>query len=368
MLISEKKPIAFPQLIELAVRGLERMFDRERCLFVHSLRRSRGELRAEGLSPRYTLMTLLGLRCLEQEGGRSPVEIAPALRRLVEDVSWITGAGDLGLLLWAVARIAPTRFAEVAERVDAAGALVRYKDARQGHTMELAWYLTGLSYGLQGDAGISGRAGNAFSEKAAEAFRFLIANQGTRGIFGHLAAGKSVAGRLRGRIGSFADQVYPIYALVQFSKAVGQSEALARALDCARTICEHQGPNGEWWWHYDSATGKVAETYPVYSVHQDGMAPMALLALADAAGEDFAGPVGRGLEWIGGRNDLAFDMRSEADGVIWRNFYLPRTERLLQQLLGAGGEVDRGSIGKLRVNFECRPYELGWALYALCGR
>src|SRR6202012_5256035 len=139
------------------------------------------------------------------------------------------------------------------------------------------------------------------------------------GIFGHLAARQSLAATLRGKIGSFADQVYPIYALAQFAKINYRREPLARALDCARTIGEHQGPNGEWWWHYDSASGKLAETYPVYSVHQHGMAPLSLLALAEVSGEDFSAPIRPGLDWIAGNNDLHFDLRSPADGVVWRN-------------------------------------------------
>ena len=36
-------------------------------------------------------------------------------------------------------------------------------------------------------------------------------------------------------------------------------------------------PHGQWWWHYDVRDGSVVERYPVYSVHQHAMAPMALL-------------------------------------------------------------------------------------------
>ena len=60
-------------------------------------------------------------------------------------------------------------------------------------------------------------------------------------------------------------------------------------------ICELQGPDGQWWWHYDTRTGKVVEGYPVYSVHQDSMAPMALLDLEDAGGPQHSEAITRGL-------------------------------------------------------------------------
>ena len=252
-------------------------------------------------------------------------------------------------------------------------ALTRYPDAARGCTMELAWYLTGLTCGLQA-AEQNAATQNAttedarLEEQARQTVLRLIENQGTSGIFGHQARGKSLAGALRGKIGSFADQVYPIYALSRFVRLTGDQQLLQRALQCARTICQRQGPNGEWWWHYDASSGEVTETYPVYSVHQDGMAPMALFALQEAAGEDFTGPIGNGLEWIAGQNDLQLDMRDPAESVIWRNLELPRTERLLRHLAGSDNGAWRAPVERLRVNFECRPYELGWALYALAGR
>ena len=83
-----------------------------------------------------------------------------------------------------------------------------------------------------------------------------------------------MVGILRGGVGSFADQVYPIYGISKFSQALGDEKALERALDCGLNICEAQGPLGQWWWHYDSSTGEVVGKYPVFSVHQHAMGPM----------------------------------------------------------------------------------------------
>ena len=51
--------------------------------------------------------------------------------------------------------------------------------------------------------------------------------------------------------------------------------------------------------------GRIVEPYEVYSVHQHGMAPMGLLALAEATGDQrYVAAADRGLRWIYGRNEL----------------------------------------------------------------
>src|SRR5262249_36059941 len=152
--------------------------------------------------------------------------------------------------------------------IDIHNALNRYQDARQGRTTELAWFLTGLSY----SALAAKKYATGFKELAEKTYKILLENYCGRGVFGHQRAG-SLSGMLRGRLGSFADQVYPIYALTTYTQAYGKDEAMKVSLETARTICSHQGNLGQWWWHYHSSTGRVVGRYPVYSVHQDGMAP-----------------------------------------------------------------------------------------------
>jgi hypothetical protein len=104
-------------------------------------------------------------------------------------------------------------------------------------------------------------------------------------------------------VGCFADQVYPIQALARLSSARFSSNldpkwALSAAEACAERISECQGDAGQWWWHYDIRTGKVLEGYPVYSVHQHAMAPMALLELYAAGVQIDSTYPSRGLQWL----------------------------------------------------------------------
>jgi len=167
-------------------------------------------------------------------------------------------------------------------------------------------------------------------------------------------------------VGSFADQVYPIFAIAHFGQVFGMKETLQNSFRCANAICRLQGPLGQWWWHYDSMTGRVVERYPVYSVHQHAMAPMALFAAQDACGADFREQIYKGLGWIGGANELQQDLEDKSASVIWRCISPQTSTSLFGRVSVLMGE--ERTTETLRILHECRPYELGWLLYAFGGR
>jgi hypothetical protein len=169
-------------------------------------------------------------------------------------------------------------------------ALERYEGAHERNTMELSWFLTGLSY-----AGISNLANQTCD--------LLKSNQGPQGFFGHSASTGTVAGRFRGSVGSFADQVYPIYAFSSYFIACRQEAALNSALKCAKATCNVQGALGQWWWHYDAKSGRVVQHYPVYSVHQHAMGPMALFKAMRAGQADFTEPLMKGSDGFTARTN-----------------------------------------------------------------
>jgi hypothetical protein len=350
------------ELNRMAAQGLVPMFVAEKQLFCYRVIHTSQGLVSEGLSHRYTIMTLLGLRELELTGARTPFDVNAIYGSFVQDMSWIQGAGDLGLMIWLTAAFAPDQMDGLFRRCDLGTALHRYVDAREARTMELAWFLAGLSH-----------AALACPEKlsdlrnlADKTYHRLKKNQGKSGFFGHLGTTKSAAGFLRGRIGSFADQIYPIYAMSKFAVAFQMEAASSAALNCAKAICEAQGEFGQWWWLYNSQSGRVSSKYPVYSVHQQGMAPMGLIAAEEATGHSFQEPIYKGLRWIYGANELGEDIRDMSQNLIWRCIYP-------QQKYGKYLNVARSMVGmssgtpstaELRILYEDRPYELGWLLYA----
>jgi len=365
-IVSKSENPTIRRLLRLATAGLGTMFDERSRLFCFKLKEATNGLIQEGQSARYSVITLLGLHRLEESGGRSPIVLMPVLEGLARKTEWVDNVGDLGLLVWLCAQVAPEQLHCIDDRLGLKNALQQYPDAQRGQTMELAWFLTGLCYW----AAACPKEQAGLKRLAVEVYERLRNNQGKQGIFGHAARTGSLAGRTRGWIGSFADQVYPIYAMVQFAKVYGNREAEARALECGRAICEAQGDKGQWWWHYDSSTGHVIDGYPVFSVHQHAMAPMTLFALGDLAGEDFGPWIYGGLKWINGDNELQFNMENARGHLVWRCIHRSSTrlKRYLNAALSRGSGTATESGEALRVLFECRPYELGWLLYAFAGR
>jgi len=351
------------ELISLATRGLVAMFDEGSQLFCHRLLRTdRGTLR-EGLSPRYTIMTLLGLRELERAGMDSPFDTRELYASFLRDTNWIQGVGDLGLLIWLTATFDPDRLEGLFATFDCETALDRYPDAQKALTTELAWFLAGLAHAAE----TSPKLVRTLTDLSVETYQRMEQNQDEYGLFGHMNTKSSLTGRLRGRIGSFSDQIYPIYAMSKFAKVFQVEDPLGSVLECATAICSAQGESGQWWWLYDARTGRTSSRYPVYSVHQHGMAPMGLLAVEEATGQSFRQFIYKGLWWIYGRNELGVDMRDAEESLIWRCIRSKRSPSKYWEVTLSVVRTPRedAEVGPLRILYEQRPYEFGWLLFAL---
>src|SRR5579864_3707588 len=131
-------------LLPMAIRGIESMYDSERGLFCHRLRKTPAGLKREGISQRYTIMTLLGLLRARPEELRCSVDIEDTINRLFADTAWIDNVGDLGLLLWLCASVSRERLRQFHQHFELAEAVKRFPDGRRRFTMELSWFLTGL--------------------------------------------------------------------------------------------------------------------------------------------------------------------------------------------------------------------------------
>jgi hypothetical protein len=315
--IETSSPVS--SLLPLAVRGLASMYDERRRLFCYRLKKTGSGVALEGISYRYTMMSLLGLIRARSAGLPCPIDVEASVEQLLRDTSWVDNIGDLGLLLWLCSDSSEKHLTQVHRKFDLVGALDSYPDARRRLTMELSWFLTGLVHALKKDTD------GELRPVADQTLRLVRANQGDHGLFGHMAKWHSVAGMVRGQIGSFADQVYPILGLAYFAHFLADEQVKAKAFQCAKAICARQGSLGQWWWHYNSVTGKVVERYPVYSVHQHAMGPMALIALEELFGEDFRAPINAGLKWINGANELGEDLEETQAAVIWRCIQFSRT-------------------------------------------
>lgn len=347
-------------LIDLAFNGLSKMFDSQSHLFRFKAIKDGASLRHEGSFLRYTLISLLGLYRYEKRYGKNFLDVGAEVEFHGNHIASFTSGGDIGYLLWLTALCRPEKIESMVDKCRWETLKTNFPDLRQNRTMELSWLLTGYSYCALGDPKSRQKA----ADDAHLVYALLKSNYGGKGIFRHQAA-RSPWSWLNSLMGSFADQVYPIYALTKYSQAFDKKEVLTIALECADTICKLQGPLGQWWWHYDPSRGTVAGRYPVYSVHQEGMAPFPLFALSQATERDYSHYIYKGLEWIRGNNELQYTMIDFERNVVWRNIHLKTMYRRIEEMFNLIGISNlKMKNSNLVALHECWSYELGWLLYA----
>ena len=351
-------------LIKLAQHGLSQMHLNNGKAFVQTsrgIRTAQGSvLRGEGDNLRYAAMAALGLACLPEENqravlnGRTAFELAAATAKRARTHQ---DNGAVALAAWAAAEVAGTFERELFDQLSQA-----LFSGDPVATVDTSWMITA--------AIAAGDRGATDGVRAGAASR-LAAAQGGGGLYPHMLPAKA-SGRFRAHIGSFADQVYPLQAFARLSGATGSLEALNAANKTASTICDLQGAAGQWWWHYDSRNGGVVERFPVYSVHQHAMAPMVLFDLVDAGGDDHSGAIALGLDWLRTHPEVMDELLSPAHGVVWRKVGRREPRKAVRSISAVSTSLrpdlrlpglDR-AFPPNRIDYECRPYELGWLLYA----
>lgn len=341
----------------VSARSLARMYLPAEQIFVFRLRRTARGIIAEGRSPRYTAITLIGLANETEPYQRSVLGdhgTHAVCDRLNRDVGQATNLGDVALSAWAA------RAVGYPDRTNFWKRLVELKPGERAYpVVELSWALDAACIDPNSDkTGLAERLAQRLLESFSRRSRVFPHVVGTTGTRSHVSC--------------FADMVYPIHALSRYAKLSGDTKALDAATLCAEKICEAQGPAGQWWWHYDSRTGDVVEGYPVYAIHQDAMAPMALFALRDAGGPDFSAAIRKGLDWLLYSPEIRGSLIDKEADLIWRKV-ARREPRKLTRYLQAGSSMIHPSLRlpgldflfpPVSVDYEDRPYHLGWLLYA----
>lgn len=354
------------ELVELAVRGLERMRLPSSGVFPHTLRGISGpdgpRTVLEGTDLLYDAIVVLGAH-------RLPADVQvrvlgkPAPRFAEDLVSAALSSDDLGgvaLTAWALAEVAGTVSDDLFGRLAAALA----EPFAPLLTVDVAWMLTAAV--AAGD----GRHDRPADTVRAAARDWLLASQGDSGLFARSTYGGTP--KWRAHVGCFADQVYPAQALARLHGVRGDADAMAAAERCATAFCLLQGAYGQWWWHYDFRTGTVVEPFPVYSVHQHAMAPMVLFELADAGGSDHTAEIGLGLDWLRTHPEVFDELVDHRHDVVWRKVGRREPSKLARGVGAVATWVRAGTtlsgldrlLPPVVVDRECRPYELGWLLYA----
>ncbi|WP_436531139.1 hypothetical protein [Actinoplanes sp. HUAS TT8] len=317
-----------------------------------------------GTSLRYAAIVALGVAWLPvadqpaQLGGHS---LESFIGLLIDRQAASTNLGDVALIAWAAAQAGHPRLTEAVDRL-------RDFDRRTAaeYVVECAWVVSALA---------AARPLLDVEEHLAAARQRLLGSivPGSP-VFPHVT-GAGLVKPYRAHVACFADQVYPIQALARLHHSGDDPAALAAARATAEQICRLQGPDGQWWWHYDARTGEVIEGYPVYSVHQHAMGPMALLDLTEAGGPDFGEPIRKGLRWMTDPAELGPDGETlllHDAGLTVRKVFRGDPKKIVRGVHTATTRVRPGLrlpiINRIyrpaALDRECRPYEFGWLYFA----
>ena len=359
----------------LAIRSLRQMYLPEEHLFAFRLQKNGDGEVPEGVSQRYTATVLIGLAgedadVVKEVLGKHKLE--DVCTGLLERVDQTDDMGEVALTTWAAKLLGHPKASKAAK------ALRAMEPGRRPYcTVELAWALTALVV-CGGDA-----TDMAEAEAASEAL--LSAFNEESGLFRRWPAGRVVPKlpafvngfgdrlpALRTHVSCFADFVYPVQALSYYHLATGNARAADVASQCAQRMCQLQGSDGQWWWHFDIRTGRVIEGYPVYSVHQDSMAPMALQAVGKACGQDYSEAIEKGLRWLAHPSEKTKSLIDLERKLIWRKVARRGPGKLVRGLQATASSLHRNLrtpgvnvlFPPVSVDYETRPYHMGWILYA----
>jgi hypothetical protein len=354
------------RMLDISCKGLPFMYRPEEKLFAFTRKRfNNAAPELAGTSLRYSAIVVLGSMYVDESGQRAILDGQSAREfcaRLVDRLAVVNNLGDVALTTWAAADLGLPQLQQALARLR-----TLLTEQRECYTVELAWSLTALV--------AARKQAETRNEAAQVCDRLLQPFSLKSGIFPHYTRPEALPW-YRSHVGCFADQVYPIQALARHYAAFEDRRSLDAASRCAEQICRLQGKGGQWWWHYNALTGEVIEGYPVYSVHQDAMGPMALLDLADAGGPDFADAIRLGVSWMGLAPEINRSLIDDELTLIWRKVARQEPGKLSRALRACASRVHpslrlswlNAIFPAKAVDYESRPYHLAWILHAWLGR
>jgi hypothetical protein len=321
----------------------------------------------EGYSIRYAAISQIGIGAWLKSHRDDKASLPNLWTRIIDNYHKITHCGDFALALWAAA----VGNAEHCELFAKALSNNWQSQKNLCNVVELGWIVQSCTAALAEHTELEPYLRPVLNEAIP---RLVLLYQPQQRLFRrHNRTGLKEI--ISSRIASFADQVYPILALANYGRLFADKQSIEIAGNVAEQICRLQGPLGQWWWHYDTGSGEVSEEYPVFSVHQDSMAPMAIMASDKATGENHLGEIERGIRWLLGNNELHTNLLLDEAGIIWRDIEKREPAKLSRSIRALFCVSGLHSLNKLvgkcfigfRINYECRPYHLGWILYAWAG-
>jgi hypothetical protein len=353
-------------LAALARSRLPSMVDPETGLYVHKAVWSGDNLQLVRTNDLYSAITAVGLASDDPAGPWSPSLQSTADTLVSRAWTKSLDTAAVATTVWLLVLLRDQRAGDLLDL------LASGLTPRRSSSMQLGLVLTAAAAVLEAASATAARSNLATATHDELLRRFEDRAQLFRGTAGAQRPRQAV----RKNLTSFASQVYPMHGLAEFARVTGRTVP-RQASRAAATLVDAQGPLGQWWWIYSTRNGSVLDGYPVYSVHQHGMAFMALAPLEGLGGPSYRRELARGVEWLFGDNELRRSLvdderrsiarclqRRGADADGPSGMSPAQWRRVVWASWGLRPPVGTHDGGPFELLEEARPYELGWLLYA----
>jgi hypothetical protein len=320
-----------------------------------------GEGAHSSSSLRAGAIVLLGLLRADEVGLRHPFSTGSLRTRVLGDLAGPdAGPGELGLALWAESRADGGAVNEITSLI--AGKLPKGFDRIP--LKRLAWLASGLTEA-------STRVGGGPELDS-------LLDQAQTALINRVVAGSGLMSDLHHRIGGgltpVSGQFYSLIALCQLERAGRGQGAADAARKLLSALLEVQREDGSWPGIVDPVRGEAAALYPVFTVTQVALAPIALRLTQEAGlpGEA-ADAADRGISWARGNNRLGFDLVHEKEARLDRGIMPKRKPGAVSRGFTSAARRLRGRLPEpdrsdLILDPDLSSEDLGWVLEAWAGR
>ncbi len=304
-------------------------------------------------------IVLLGLLRADEVGVRHPFSTGALRTRILGDLGGQSaGPGELGLALWAESRADGGAIGEIT------GLIMRQVAGRFDRiTLEqLAWLVSGLT---------------ASSERSGGEQTATLLDQAEGELLARMAAGTGLMHdpyhRIGGGLTPVAGQFHSLIALDQLVRSERGENDREPAQRLASALLSLQREDGSWPGIVDSLRGEAAAFYPVLTVTQVALAPIALRGASRLGLEgDFDGAIARSIAWAEGENRLGFGLIHEQEARLDRGILPRRDPGAVSRGFSTAARRLRGRLvepqpERLILDPDVASEDLGWLLEAWAG-
>jgi hypothetical protein len=306
-------------------------------------------------------IVLLGLLRADEVGLEHPFSTGALRTRILGDLAGPdAGPGELGLALWAESRADGGAVNEItgllSEKLS--------KGFDRIPLRRLAWLVSGLT---EASARVGRRSELDSLLEGAETA--LVARAVTETGFM-----SDLHHRIGGGLTPVSGQFHSLTALELAERAGRAAAAAGAARALLSALLEIQREDGSWPGVVDPIRGEAAALYPVFTVTQVALAPLALRQCGETGlPGDVGAATDAGIAWAGGNNRLGFDLVHENEARLDRGIMPKRKPTAVSRGFTSAARRLRGRLPEpersdLILDPEVSSEDLGWVLEAWAGR